>query len=227
MSIHLEEKSSQNKSMEDYRTKKRSVRILIFVHIVHIVLKHSYEVFQIVQMAKLGVVNRISNGQQYFDLPTLHHLINFIQHPIFKVILTLYNGIDFDRLGAPQFCICRRSCMLPSHCPHMLTCHRTLCLLMLLWCRVVLDQECMQQSQISNFGRGKPKSLVMYYSFEFPSFHNIVHIDFLKSQILETLTKFIERTIYIYNNKYIQCENRSYDVCSDMYLVFRCRYFSL
>jgi hypothetical protein len=51
-------------------------------------------------------------------------------------------------------------------------------------------------------------------------FHNVVHIDFLKSQTLQTLTKFVEKTIYIYNTKYIQYKSTSCDVSNDIYLAF-------
>ena len=36
----------------------------------------------------------ISNGQKCSDLPSLHRWIGFTQRPSFKVIRTLYKGID-------------------------------------------------------------------------------------------------------------------------------------
>lgn len=48
-----------------------------------------------------------------------------------------------------------------------------------------------------------------------------MHIDFLLCQTLQTLTKFIEKNIYIHNTEYIQYENISCDVSNDMYLVSR------
>ena len=48
-----------------------------------------------------------------------------------------------------------------------------------------------------------------------------MHIDFLKSQTKETLTEFIEKTIYIYNFKHTQLKNITDDVSNDMYLVFQ------
>ena len=47
-----------------------------------------------------------------------------------------------------------------------------------------------------------------------------MHIDFLKSQTKETLTEFIEKTIYIYNFKHIQHKNTINHVSNDMHLVF-------
>ena len=47
-------------------------------------------------MAESDVMDRKSNGQQRSDLPPLDRRIGFIQRSIFKLIHTLYNGIDTD-----------------------------------------------------------------------------------------------------------------------------------
>lgn len=53
-----------------------------------------------------------------------------------------------------------------------------------------------------------------------PLSHNIARIGFLKSQISQTLTKFIEKVIYIYNTKYIPYENIFQDESNVIDLVF-------
>ena len=53
-----------------------------------------------------------------------------------------------------------------------------------------------------------------------PLFHNVVPIDFCKSQTLPTLTKCIEKTVYIYNTKHVHSENITHDVSNDVHLVF-------
>ena len=47
-------------------------------------------------MTESDVIGRKSNGQQRSDLPPLDRRIGFIQRSIFKLIHTLYNGIDTD-----------------------------------------------------------------------------------------------------------------------------------
>ena len=42
----------------------------------------------------------------------------------------------------------------------------------------------------------------------------------LKKQTMQTLTKFIEETIYMYNTKYIKYETTSYDESNDICLIF-------
>ena len=53
-----------------------------------------------------------------------------------------------------------------------------------------------------------------------PPFHNVVPIDFYKSQTLPTLTKCIEKIVYIYNTKHVYFENITHDVSNEMHLVF-------
>ena len=60
-------------------------------------LKFNHRVIQIVHVAKSGGIQMISNGQQYSNLPALHHRIGLIQRPSFKikVIRTLYKNIKY------------------------------------------------------------------------------------------------------------------------------------
>ena len=53
-----------------------------------------------------------------------------------------------------------------------------------------------------------------------PPFHNVVPIDICGSQTLLTLTKCIEKTVYIYNAKHVHSENITHDVSNDVHLVF-------
>ena len=53
-----------------------------------------------------------------------------------------------------------------------------------------------------------------------PPFHNVVPIDFSESQTLWTLTKCIEKIVYIYNTKHVQSENTTHYVSNDVHLVF-------
>ena len=100
-------------------------------------LKFNHRVFQIVHVAESGGMQTISNGQQYSDLPSLHHRIGFIQRPSFKIIRTLYRGIDVsichhrtcpDRARActtrkPAGACCRRLAA-PSRVPRSSGCKR-------------------------------------------------------------------------------------------------------
>ena len=45
------------------------------------------------------------------------------------------------------------------------------------------------------------------YILLLPPFHNVVHIDFLKSQTSQTLNQFIEKNIYILNVKPISLDS--------------------
>lgn len=47
-------------------------------------------------MAESGVVKRKSDGHKHSDLPSLSRRIDFIQWTVFKVMRTLYNGIEID-----------------------------------------------------------------------------------------------------------------------------------
>ena len=86
-------------------------------------LKFNHGVFQIVHVAESGGMQMISNGQQCSDLPSLYRRIGFIQRPTFKVIHTLYRGIDIDidiqmfglqpKVATPKL---RRAGMCLVHC---------------------------------------------------------------------------------------------------------------
>jgi hypothetical protein len=69
--------------------------------------------------------------------------------------------------------------------------------------------------------------LVLIQYFVLPPCHNLLHIRFFWSQTLSTLTKFIEKNIYIYNTKYIPYE--IYIMMNLMVLFWysRCLYFFL
>ena len=62
-------------------------------------LKFNHGVFQILHVAESGGMQIISNGKQCSDLPSLYRWIGFIQRPTFKVIHTLYRGIDIQMFG--------------------------------------------------------------------------------------------------------------------------------
>ena len=71
-----------------------------------------------------------------------------------------------------------------------------------------------------------PPTLTFQYSFEIrarqllPPFHNVVPIDFCESQTLPTLTKYIDKIIYIYNTKHVYSKNITHDVSNDVHLIF-------
>ena len=54
----------------------------------------------------------------------------------------------------------------------------------------------------------------------FPPFHNVMPIDLCGSQTLPTLTKCVEKTVYIYNTKHVHSENITHDVLNDVHLIF-------
>lgn len=64
----------------------------------------SVESSGLVHMAESNVVERLSNGQDYSDLPPLNRWISFIQQLIFNVICTLYSGIDKKMHSMSRYC---------------------------------------------------------------------------------------------------------------------------
>lgn len=46
-------------------------------------------------------------------------------------------------------------------------------------------------------------------------FHNVVPIDFCESRTLPTLTKYIEKTVYVYNIKHVHFENLTHNVSNE------------